>query len=129
MSYRLGIDIGGTFTDIVIYDPGTGRHHIWKEPTTPGDPDSSGTKAPTPTPSGTTSTTADDDDPCSSSSGCVPDLGADACYALARIRDADAITAMGQLLATARGERLELLEYLLTDAFVEQERALGRSID
>jgi N-methylhydantoinase A len=34
----LGIDIGGTFTDIVIYDPGTGRHHIWKEPTTPGDP-------------------------------------------------------------------------------------------
>ncbi len=34
----LGIDIGGTFTDIVIYDPGAGRHHIWKEPTTPGDP-------------------------------------------------------------------------------------------
>jgi N-methylhydantoinase A len=34
----LGIDIGGTFTDIVVYDPGTGRHHIWKEPTTPGDP-------------------------------------------------------------------------------------------
>jgi predicted NBD/HSP70 family sugar kinase len=34
----LGIDIGGTFTDIVIYDPGAGRHHIWKELTTPGDP-------------------------------------------------------------------------------------------
>ncbi len=34
----LGIDIGGTFTDIVVYDPGAGRHHIWKEPTTPGDP-------------------------------------------------------------------------------------------
>ena len=34
----LGIDIGGTFTDIVVYDPAAGRHHIWKEPTTPDDP-------------------------------------------------------------------------------------------
>jgi N-methylhydantoinase A len=34
----LGIDIGGTFTDIVIYDPDSGRHYIWKELTTPDDP-------------------------------------------------------------------------------------------
>jgi N-methylhydantoinase A len=34
----LGIDIGGTFTDIVVYDPATARHVIWKEPTTPDDP-------------------------------------------------------------------------------------------
>jgi hypothetical protein len=57
------------------------------------------------------------------------ELGSDACYALGRIRTSEAITAMGQLLAGATGERLELIEYLLTDAFVEQERALGRPID
>ena len=34
----LGIDIGGTFTDIVIYDPATAQRVIWKEPTTPDDP-------------------------------------------------------------------------------------------
>jgi N-methylhydantoinase A len=34
----LGIDIGGTFTDLVIHDPGTGRAVIWKESTTPDDP-------------------------------------------------------------------------------------------
>jgi N-methylhydantoinase A len=34
----LGIDIGGTFTDIVIYDPDAGEHFIWKESTTPDDP-------------------------------------------------------------------------------------------
>ena len=34
----LGIDIGGTFTDIVIYDPAAAKHAIWKEPTTPDDP-------------------------------------------------------------------------------------------
>lgn len=34
----LGIDIGGTFTDIVIYEPDTARRLIWKEPTTPDDP-------------------------------------------------------------------------------------------
>jgi N-methylhydantoinase A len=34
----LGIDIGGTFTDIVVYDPATAGHSIWKEPTTPDDP-------------------------------------------------------------------------------------------
>ncbi len=34
----LGIDIGGTFTDLVIHDPRDGRAVIWKESTTPGDP-------------------------------------------------------------------------------------------
>src|SRR5215469_16011666 len=34
----LGIDIGGTFTDLVIHDPGNGRAVIWKESTTPDDP-------------------------------------------------------------------------------------------
>ncbi|WP_439579365.1 hydantoinase/oxoprolinase family protein [Elioraea sp.] len=34
----LGIDIGGTFTDLVAFDPATGRAAIWKESTTPDDP-------------------------------------------------------------------------------------------
>ncbi len=34
----LGIDIGGTFTDLVILDPADGRAVIWKESTTPDDP-------------------------------------------------------------------------------------------
>src|SRR5262244_3914685 len=34
----LGIDIGGTFTDLVIHDPRDGRAVIWKESTTPADP-------------------------------------------------------------------------------------------
>jgi N-methylhydantoinase A len=34
----LGIDIGGTFTDLVIHDPQSGRAVIWKESTTPADP-------------------------------------------------------------------------------------------
>ena len=34
----LGIDIGGTFTDVVIHDPRDGRAVIWKESTTPDDP-------------------------------------------------------------------------------------------
>lgn len=34
----LGIDIGGTFTDLVIHDPRSGRAVIWKESTTPDDP-------------------------------------------------------------------------------------------
>ncbi len=37
-SLSLGIDIGGTFTDVVIHDPATGRAVIWKESTTPDDP-------------------------------------------------------------------------------------------
>jgi N-methylhydantoinase A len=34
----LGIDIGGTFTDLVVLDPADGRAVIWKESTTPDDP-------------------------------------------------------------------------------------------
>ncbi len=37
-SLSLGIDIGGTFTDLVILDPADGRAVIWKESTTPDDP-------------------------------------------------------------------------------------------
>jgi N-methylhydantoinase A len=36
MSYRLCIDIGGTFTDLVVADSG-GNVNIFKSPTTPGD--------------------------------------------------------------------------------------------
>src|SRR6516164_6067032 len=34
----LGIDIGGTFTDLVVLDPSNGDAVIWKETTTPDDP-------------------------------------------------------------------------------------------
>jgi N-methylhydantoinase A len=34
----LGIDIGGTFTDLVILDPVSGEAVVWKESTTPDDP-------------------------------------------------------------------------------------------
>jgi len=34
----LGIDIGGTLTDIVLYDDVTGASYIYKELTTPDDP-------------------------------------------------------------------------------------------
>ena len=37
-SLALGIDIGGTFTDLVVLDPEDGRAVIWKESTTPDDP-------------------------------------------------------------------------------------------
>jgi len=37
-NFSLGIDIGGTFTDIVIHDPGTHRILVWKELTTPKNP-------------------------------------------------------------------------------------------
>ncbi|MBR0666875.1 hydantoinase/oxoprolinase family protein [Roseomonas hellenica] len=37
-SLSLGIDIGGTFTDLVILDPADGGAAIWKESTTPDDP-------------------------------------------------------------------------------------------
>ena len=36
--FSLAIDIGGTFTDIVVYDAISRRHYIWKESTTPDDP-------------------------------------------------------------------------------------------
>src|SRR3954469_25453195 len=40
MSAALGlaIDIGGTFTDVVVYDPRQGRYTAHKELTTPDDP-------------------------------------------------------------------------------------------
>ena len=34
MSYRISVDTGGTFTDVVVADP-MGRLHIGKAPTTP----------------------------------------------------------------------------------------------
>ncbi len=37
-SYALGIDIGGTFTDIVLYDRRNAAHHTRKVLTTPDDP-------------------------------------------------------------------------------------------
>ena len=35
---RVGVDIGGTFTDIMVFDAGSGRFHIGKTLTTPDDP-------------------------------------------------------------------------------------------
>ena len=38
MGYRLGIDIGGTFTDFSLLDEATGELSGFKSPTVPGDP-------------------------------------------------------------------------------------------
>lgn len=38
MSFRVGLDIGGTFTDYVLLDDVTGELHLHKRPTTPADP-------------------------------------------------------------------------------------------
>jgi 5-oxoprolinase (ATP-hydrolysing) len=38
VSYRIGMDIGGTFTDYVLLDDGSGELLIHKRPTTPADP-------------------------------------------------------------------------------------------
>ena len=35
MSYRIGVDTGGTFTDVVVYDEETGEVRITKTPSTP----------------------------------------------------------------------------------------------
>jgi N-methylhydantoinase A len=38
MSYRLGVDVGGTFTDLLVIDNATGRTFRDKVPSTPHDP-------------------------------------------------------------------------------------------
>jgi N-methylhydantoinase A len=38
MRFMLGIDVGGTFTDFVSYDPESKAMEVWKEPSAPGDP-------------------------------------------------------------------------------------------
>src|SRR3954453_14090690 len=37
MAYRLGVDVGGTFTDLLLIDEGTGETHRAKTPSTPAD--------------------------------------------------------------------------------------------
>ena len=36
--FRIGVDIGGTFTDVVVVDERSGAVHVAKVPTTPSDP-------------------------------------------------------------------------------------------
>lgn len=38
MAYRLGVDVGGTFTDLLLFDDETGASHKTKVPSTPSDP-------------------------------------------------------------------------------------------
>ncbi len=38
MRYRIGADVGGTFTDLMVLDADTGDIHAFKTPTTPADP-------------------------------------------------------------------------------------------
>ncbi|MFT7504500.1 MAG: N-methylhydantoinase A [Gammaproteobacteria bacterium] len=38
MSYRLGVDVGGTFTDLLLINEQTGETHSAKVPSTPQDP-------------------------------------------------------------------------------------------
>ena len=38
MAYRVGFDVGGTFTDFIVYDEKTCKAHIGKTLTTPDDP-------------------------------------------------------------------------------------------
>ena len=38
MAWRVGVDFGGTFTDVCLFDEDTGRVEVWKVPSTPGDP-------------------------------------------------------------------------------------------
>ena len=39
MSTRIGVDVGGTFTDLIFYDDQTGEIRVGKEPTTPAAPE------------------------------------------------------------------------------------------
>jgi N-methylhydantoinase A len=36
--YRIGVDIGGTFTDFALHDTAIGALHVWKRLSTPSDP-------------------------------------------------------------------------------------------
>ena len=38
MAWRIGVDSGGTFTDVCLFDDTTGRVAVWKVPSTPADP-------------------------------------------------------------------------------------------
>ena len=40
MAWRIGVDAGGTFTDICLFDDEDGRIEVWKVPSTPQDPSS-----------------------------------------------------------------------------------------
>ena len=37
MPYRLGVDVGGTFTDLILVDEKSGSIHTAKVPSTPAD--------------------------------------------------------------------------------------------
>ena len=39
MATRIGVDVGGTFTDLIYYDDETGEVRVGKEPTTPAAPE------------------------------------------------------------------------------------------
>src|SRR6185312_4860260 len=38
MTWRIGVDSGGTFTDVCLFDDATGRVEVWKVASTPDDP-------------------------------------------------------------------------------------------
>ncbi len=38
MAWRIGVDSGGTFTDVCLFDDATGAVAVWKVPSTPVDP-------------------------------------------------------------------------------------------
>ena len=38
MAWRIGVDSGGTFTDVCLFDDETGSVAVWKVPSTPDDP-------------------------------------------------------------------------------------------
>ena len=38
MSWTIGVDVGGTFTDFHVRDGASGREFVFKRPSTPADP-------------------------------------------------------------------------------------------
>ena len=38
MAWRIGVDSGGTFTDVCLFDDETGSVAVWKVASTPDDP-------------------------------------------------------------------------------------------